>query len=370
MLRTTWRWLRRGLTLGMLVLLLAHMVPADPDKPRGRTAGQSRVQGQAQQPPGPRDQPLSPPARPQSRGLVSLGRGSVRQGQEGRQARLPVDRLQLLPLVPRHGARVVRERGDRQAPQPRFRLHQSRSRGTAGHRQRLHDGHAGHAAAAERRLAAVDVPHAPTASRSSAAPTGRPRTRSSRAARYAASRPSFKIVQDAWTDKPKEVRELADQNAEKTSTALEGLVRGTAILDLNRDLVDAAVDEVKESFDPKYGGFGSPARDFRGPKFPMPSRLALLQHEARRVSRRTAPRNSTTWSPSRSTTWRAAASTISSAAASIATAPNAPGPCRTSRRCCTTTPSSARSTPTPTGPRRSRNTGASWSKPSPSSAAR
>ncbi|HTU91083.1 MAG TPA: hypothetical protein VMF69_13480, partial [Gemmataceae bacterium] len=34
--------------------------------------------------------------------------------------------------------------------------------------------------------------------------------------------------------------------------------------------------------DPEYGGFGSPARSFRGPKFPTPPRLALLQHEARR----------------------------------------------------------------------------------------
>ncbi len=33
MLRAMWRWLRRGLTLAMLVLLLTRMVPADPDKP-------------------------------------------------------------------------------------------------------------------------------------------------------------------------------------------------------------------------------------------------------------------------------------------------------------------------------------------------
>src|SRR6201982_683960 len=34
MLRATWRWLRRGLTLGMLILLLTRVVPADPDKPK------------------------------------------------------------------------------------------------------------------------------------------------------------------------------------------------------------------------------------------------------------------------------------------------------------------------------------------------
>jgi uncharacterized protein YyaL (SSP411 family) len=93
----------------------------------------------------------------------------------------------------------------------------------------------------------------------------------------------LKIVQDAWTDKRKDVEDLAERNATATRTALQGLARGTAILDLNRDLVVAAVDEVKEQFDPKFGGFGSPARGFRGTKFPMPSRLTLLQSEARRT---------------------------------------------------------------------------------------
>jgi uncharacterized protein YyaL (SSP411 family) len=92
----------------------------------------------------------------------------------------------------------------------------------------------------------------------------------------------LKIIKDAWTDKRKDVRELADQNADKTRMALEGLARGVAILDLNRDLVTAAVDEITEGFDPRYGGFGSAARGFRGTKFPMPSHLALLQSEARR----------------------------------------------------------------------------------------
>src|SRR5689334_13253441 len=42
MLRTTWRWLRRGLTLAMLILLLVRMVPADPDKPRAEPAAKSK----------------------------------------------------------------------------------------------------------------------------------------------------------------------------------------------------------------------------------------------------------------------------------------------------------------------------------------
>ena len=56
-----------------------------------------------------------------------------------KQARLPLDRLQLLPLVPRHGARVVRQRGGRQDPQRALRLHQGGPRGAARRRPHLHD---------------------------------------------------------------------------------------------------------------------------------------------------------------------------------------------------------------------------------------
>jgi len=92
----------------------------------------------------------------------------------------------------------------------------------------------------------------------------------------------IKIVQDAWTDQRKEIEALADRNGDATRAALRGVARGTPVLDLNRELVVAAVDEIKEKFDPRYGGFGSPARGFRGTKFPMPSHLRLLQHEAHR----------------------------------------------------------------------------------------
>ena len=47
------------------------------------------------------------------------------------------------------------------------------------------------------------------------------------------------------------------------------------------------MDALKDRFDRAYGGFGSAARGFRGPKFPMPPSLLLLQHEAARVGRRT-----------------------------------------------------------------------------------
>ncbi len=60
------------------------------------------------QPPDPRDQPVSSPARPQPGGLVSLGRRGAGQGQGGEHTDPPQHRLLGLPLVPRDGAGVVR----------------------------------------------------------------------------------------------------------------------------------------------------------------------------------------------------------------------------------------------------------------------
>ena len=73
-------------------------------------------------------------------------------------AHLPQHRLLGVPLVPRHGARELRERGDRQDPERPLRQHQGRSRGTARPRPDLHD----RRAAADRpgRLADVGVPDA------------------------------------------------------------------------------------------------------------------------------------------------------------------------------------------------------------------
>ena len=105
-----------------------------------------------------RDQPVPPAARAQSRRLVSLGRRGVRPRPRGGQADPPLDRLLGLSLVPRHGARVVRERGHRGAHERPVRQHQGRSRGTPGRRRRLHAGGAAHDR--PRRLAAHGVPDA------------------------------------------------------------------------------------------------------------------------------------------------------------------------------------------------------------------
>ena len=126
----------------------------------GVAAAQSRGRGASAQPSGKRDQPVPAPARAQSGRLVSLGARGVREGEGREQADLPVDRLQLVLLVPRHGARELHGRRDRQVPQRAFRVHQGRSRGTAGRRPGLHDRAPG---VQHRRLADVDVPARPMA---------------------------------------------------------------------------------------------------------------------------------------------------------------------------------------------------------------
>src|SRR5262249_39333401 len=67
------------------------------------------------------------------------------------------------------------------------------------------------------------------------------------------------------------------------AAALENAGRGIALVDLDRKLLAGIVDELKEEFDPEYGGFGSPNRKWRGPKFPMPSRLEFLLQQAERT---------------------------------------------------------------------------------------
>jgi uncharacterized protein YyaL (SSP411 family) len=87
----------------------------------------------------------------------------------------------------------------------------------------------------------------------------------------------LKTIQTAYKEDPKAVEKQADQVAAATSRALENtLIPGLALVPLNRDLVERVVEEVKDEFDPVYGGFGSIARKFRGARFPMPPRLDFL----------------------------------------------------------------------------------------------
>jgi len=100
--------------------------------------------------------------------------------------------------------------------------------------------------------------------------------------------PGFKTIlaaiRDNYKDEPKEFDKQADKIAAATARALENaLVPGLAIVPLNRDLVDRVAEELRDEFDPEYGGFGNPNRKFRGTKFPMPPRLDFLLHYAERT---------------------------------------------------------------------------------------
>jgi uncharacterized protein YyaL (SSP411 family) len=99
--------------------------------------------------------------------------------------------------------------------------------------------------------------------------------------------PGFKTILESvhnWhAGEPKEVQEQADTLARATTDALAWSFRGLALIDLKRDLVDSAIADVKEEVDPVYGGFGNRARRFQGTKFPVPTYLELLLHEAART---------------------------------------------------------------------------------------
>src|SRR5581483_11389571 len=93
----------------------------------------------------------------------------------------------------------------------------------------------------------------------------------------------LQVVQEYQKDHADELRKQADAVAERTQAVLTGAARGIALIDLDRQLVTAAVDGLKEEFDKVHGGFGSAARQFKGTKFPTPPYLLLLLHEAART---------------------------------------------------------------------------------------
>ncbi len=93
----------------------------------------------------------------------------------------------------------------------------------------------------------------------------------------------LKTAHELWTKDPKPLQEQADAVARGTRAALEAGTRGSALVELNRELVTGAVDALKEEFDPTYGGFGNPRKKWRAPKFPIPPNLALVHAEAVRT---------------------------------------------------------------------------------------
>src|SRR5438874_1226315 len=89
------------------------------------------------------------------------------------------------------------------------------------------------------------------------------------------------VMHDWHTNKRTQLEAQAERVANATRADLANIARGVALIDLNRALVESAVNEVKDEFDSDFGGFGSRARSFRGSKFPVPSYLELLLQEAK-----------------------------------------------------------------------------------------
>jgi uncharacterized protein len=87
----------------------------------------------------------------------------------------------------------------------------------------------------------------------------------------------LRAVRDAYKDDAPKLEKQAENVAGATARALEnGGVPGRAIVALDRKLLEGVLAGLKEEFDPEYGGFGSPQKMFRGPKFPTPPRLEFL----------------------------------------------------------------------------------------------
>jgi uncharacterized protein YyaL (SSP411 family) len=92
----------------------------------------------------------------------------------------------------------------------------------------------------------------------------------------------LKLILQIQKDDPKKVTDQAAKLSEITNERLSRRVPGAALVKLDRAIVDDCIEQLLEEFDETYGGFGRKARGFRGPKFPTPCYLQLLQHEAGR----------------------------------------------------------------------------------------
>ena len=93
---------------------------------------------QRAEPPGHRDQSLPAAAPRQPRRLVGVGAGGVRGRGRTRRPGVPLGGLLRVPLVPRHGPRVVRGRRGVAGPQRGVRRGEGRPRGAPRRRRRLH----------------------------------------------------------------------------------------------------------------------------------------------------------------------------------------------------------------------------------------
>ena len=208
-----------------------------------------------------RDQPVPPPAPRQPGRLAAVGRRGAEPRARARPPAARVDRLLELPLVPRHGARVLRGPGDRGAHERALRLRQGRPRGAPRRRRALHGRRPGDDR--PRRLAAERLPHAragavlrrhllPARGRATGCPAGAGARRGRRRLGHPARR-------DPRAGRAGRRRACpAARCCRRPSSRSDGAP------------LDDAVATLRASFDSVHGGWGG------APKFPQASVIEFL----------------------------------------------------------------------------------------------
>src|SRR5690606_8990454 len=86
-------------------------------------------------------------------------------------------------------------------------------------------------------------------------------------------------VHSIWTEHQEEIVGHADIIADEVRRIMQPSAKGTDIT-LDRSLVAAAVEALGREYDPDHGGVDFDPQQPVGPKFPVPSRLMLLQSQA------------------------------------------------------------------------------------------
>ena len=86
-------------------------------------------------------------------------------------------------------------------------------------------------------------------------------------------------IQTLWTDQKESVVKTADTITGHLRRTMKPRLSLTAV-EVNQTLVKNAVGELLDSFDSVYGGVDFDERAPNRPKFPVPAKLALLQHAA------------------------------------------------------------------------------------------
>ena len=210
-----------------------------------------------------RDQSVPAAACEQPGRLVPVGARCAGAGEAPRSPDLPVDRLRGVPLVPRHGARVVRGRSDGRGAEQPVRLGQGGPRGAAGPRPGLHG--RGPVDDRQRRLADERVPDPRRPARSTAGPT----SRTNRATGCRRSGRCWTV----WTGP-------GASSATRSRTRARGswpgwskqqqLEAAPAEHAPTQALLDAATAGIAASFDAANGGWGG------APKFPQPMTIEYL----------------------------------------------------------------------------------------------